>query len=49
MFSVSSREQFLLLMILAAMIAGVGVNHWRDVRREKPVTVTKAAPVFAPR
>ena len=49
MFSVSFREQFLLLAILAAMITGAAVKHWRDASREKPVAVPVAAAPLPPR
>ena len=50
MFSLSFREQFLLLSILAAMLTGVAVKHWRDASRERPVAVPSlsAAPLPPP-
>lgn len=46
MFSVSPREAALLLAILAALVVGAAVKHWRDVHREQPAP---AAEVAAPR
>jgi hypothetical protein len=39
MFSLDSREQWLVVAILAAAVAGAAVKHWRDVRREVPVPI----------
>ena len=40
--SLALREQLLLGSILAAALAGIGIKHWRDARREVPVAL--AAP-----
>jgi hypothetical protein len=39
MFSLDSREQWLVVAIIAAVVAGAAVKHWRDARREVPVPV----------
>jgi len=44
MFSLTLREQFLVIGVLAAAVVGAGVAHWRDVRREVP----HAAPTTPP-
>ena len=32
--SLTTREQLLILIVLAAVLLGVAVKHWRDARRE---------------
>ena len=44
MSSLALREQLLLGSILAAALAGVGIKHWRDTRREVPVAVVTPTP-----
>ena len=46
MSSLALREQLLLGSILAAALAGVGIKHWRDARREVPAAI--AAPISGP-
>ena len=46
MSSLALREQLLLGSILAAVLAGVGIKHWRDARREIPSAL--AAPAAPP-
>jgi hypothetical protein len=48
MFSLTSREQFLVVGILAAMVTGVAVEHWRDARREVPGAIAASYPAEAP-
>lgn len=48
MFPVTFREGVLLLAILAAMLLGASVKHWRETRRERPAPV-QAGPVATPR
>ncbi len=48
MTSLAFREQLLLACVLAAVIAGAAVKHWRDARREVvPAATTPAAPTSA--
>ena len=42
MSSLALREQLLLGSILAAALAGVGIKHWRDARREVPARRRRA-------
>ena len=39
MSSLALREQLLIGSMLAAMLIGMTVKHWRDSRREVPVAV----------
>jgi hypothetical protein len=39
MFSLNSREQFLVAGIIAAAVVGAAVSHWRDARREVPARI----------
>ena len=32
--SLTPREQLLILVVLAAVLLGVAIKHWRDARRE---------------
>ena len=43
MSSLALREQLLLGSILAAALAGVGIKHWRDARREVPAAIVTPA------
>jgi hypothetical protein len=43
MFSLTSREQFLIVGIVTAAVIGAAVQHWRDARREVPVRISSAA------
>ena len=40
MTSLAYREQLLLASLLAAMLAGAAVKHWRDSRREVPAAAS---------
>ena len=42
MFSLTSREQFLVVGIVAAMVVGSAVQHWRAARREVPALISSA-------
>jgi hypothetical protein len=42
MFSLTSREQFLVAGIIAAAVIGAAVAHWRAARREVPAGMTAA-------
>jgi hypothetical protein len=42
MFSLNSREQFLVVGIVAAAVLGAAVQHWRDAHREVPVRLSLA-------
>ncbi len=44
MSSLALREQLLLGSILAAALAGVGIKHWRDARREVPAAIATPMP-----
>ncbi len=33
MFSLTLREQFLVMGVLLALVTGAAVKHWRDARR----------------
>jgi hypothetical protein len=47
MFSLTSREQFLVAGIIAAAVIGAAVQHWRDARREVPAKVPASDPFYA--
>lgn len=38
--SLTFREQLLIVAVLAAVLLGAAVKHWRDARREVPATVS---------
>ena len=42
MFSLTSREQFLVAGIVVAAVVGCAVQHWRAERREVPVRIAAA-------
>ena len=42
MSSLALREQLLLASLLAAVLAGAAVKHYRDARREVPAAVVGA-------
>lgn len=42
MFSLTTREQTLLIVVFTATLLGAAVKHWRDVRRERAAEVAAA-------
>ena len=38
--SLTPREQLFILVVLAAVLIGVAVKHWRDARREAQAAVS---------
>ena len=44
MTSLALREQVLLACVLAAVIVGAAVKHWRDARREIPSAAVTQPP-----
>ncbi len=34
MFRLTTRERWLVLLVVTALVAGAAVRHWREVRRE---------------
>ena len=41
--SLTPREQLLVLAVLAAVLLGVAVKHWRDARRDASPTPAERA------
>ena len=50
MFSLTLREQFLVLGVLFALVTGAAVKHWRDARRAAvtPAVVQATGPTHNP-
>ena len=49
MFSLTLREQFLVLGILFALVTGAAVKHWRDAHRVAvPVVAQAGGPTYTP-
>ena len=50
MFSLTLREQFLVLGILFALVTGAAVKHWRDVHHAAaaPVVAQAGGPTHTP-
>lgn len=44
MTSLAYREQLLLACVLAAVLTGAAVKHWRDARREVPSAAAPPRP-----
>ena len=49
MSSLTYSEQILLGSILTAAIAGMGIKHWRDERRERPMPLVSMQSAPFPR
>ncbi len=50
MFSLTLREQFLVLGVLFALVTGAAVKHWRDARRtsDAPAVAQTGGPTHNP-